>query len=292
MKTIDTEVIVIGAGPGGYAAAFYAADKGKKVVLVDAGERLGGVCLNRGCIPSKALLHATHLVRGAEASSEHGITLGKPKVDLKKMREWKDSIIGKLAGGVAGLAKNRGVTVIHGKGHFQGDDVLRVETDEGQSFYKYQQAILAVGSSPAMPAAFDLGNPRIMTSTEALEVEDIPKKLLVVGGGYIGLELGTVYASLGSEIVLVEALDAIMAGADADLARPVVKYAESNFKEVRLSTKVLKMATKGAQIQVDFETKDGEKITEQYDKVLVSVGRSPNSDDIGLENTEQGCCPQ
>jgi dihydrolipoamide dehydrogenase len=285
MDPIKTELVVVGAGPGGYAAAFYAADLGKKVILIEKEKRLGGVCLNRGCIPSKALLYATHQIVGARESAHRGITFAEPKVELEKLRAWKESVLAKLSGGVATLAKMRGVTVIAGRGYFEGSNKLRVETEQGQQFIEYDQAILAVGSLPAMPKAFDLGNPRVMTSTEALEVEDIPENLLVVGGGYIGMEMGTVYAALGSKITLVEALDSILAGADADLARPVVNNAKKLFKEVRLKSKVSKMSTVGKQIKVESEY-NGEKLSEIYDRVLVSVGRVANSKDLGLENTK------
>jgi len=285
MDPIKTQIVVVGAGPGGYAAAFYAADLGMKVVLIEREKRLGGVCLNRGCIPSKALLYATHQVVNSRESAHRGITFTEPKIELDKLRLWKDSIIEKLAGGVATLAKMRGVTVITGRGYFEGSNKLRVETPEGQQFVEYDKAILAVGSVPAMPKAFDLGNPRVMTSTEALEVTDIPENLLVVGGGYIGMELGTVYAGLGSKITVVEALDSLLAGADADLARPVVANAKKMFKEIRLKARVGKMATVGKQIKVESEY-NGEKLSELYDRVLVSVGRVPNSADLGLENTK------
>jgi dihydrolipoamide dehydrogenase len=286
MDPIKTEVVVIGAGPGGYAAAFYAADLGKKVLLVEQDKRLGGVCLNRGCIPSKALLHAAKVMVEARESVHRGITFGDPKIDLGKLRAWKDSILGKLSQGVAGLAQRRGVQVLQGRAVFEDSGALRVETEKGQQFVQFEKAIVAVGSRPAIPKAFDLGNPRIMTSTEALEVEEIPEKLLVVGGGYIGMELGTVYATLGSKVVVIEALDTILAGADADLVRPVFKYAEANFQEVRLKTKVLKMATAGKQIKVISESAGGEQKEELFDRVLVSVGRAPNCGDIGLENTK------
>jgi dihydrolipoyl dehydrogenase len=284
MDSIKTEIVVVGSGPGGYAAAFYAADLGKQVILVEREQRLGGVCLNRGCIPSKALLYATHQIISARESAHRGITFAEPSVDVAKLRQWKDSILARLSGGVATLAKMRGVKVIAGRGYFEGSRTLRVETEQGQQFIEYQQAILAVGSLPALPKAFDLGNPRIMTSTEALEVEDVPENLLVVGGGYIGMELGTVYAALGSKIVLVEALGNVLAGADPDLARYVVANAKKSFKEIRLKARVLKMATAGRQIKVAMEF-DGKKIEELYDRVLVAVGRVPNSADLGLENT-------
>src|SRR6202789_2828103 len=188
MDSIKTEVVVVGAGPGGYAAAFYTADLGKKVILIEKEKRLGGVCLNRGCIPSKALLYATHQIVNARESAHRGIEFTEPKVELEKLRNWKNSVITKLTGGVATLAKMRGVQVIKGRGYFEGSQKLRVETDQGQQFIEYDKAILATGSLPAMPKAFDLGNPRVMTSTEALETPDVPEKLLVVGGGYIGME--------------------------------------------------------------------------------------------------------
>src|SRR5205823_5929071 len=206
MEPIRTEIIVVGAGPGGYAAAFYAADLGKKIILVEQDKRLGGVCLNRGCIPSKALLHATHQIRAAKESEHRGISFGAPTIDLAKLRAWKESVLAKLSGGIAQLGKLRGVEVWNGRGHFQDSRTLRVETEQGQKFVSYEQAIVAVGSKSAMPKAFDRGYQRIMTSREALEVEEIPGHLLVVGGGYIGMELGTVYAALGSKVVVVEAL--------------------------------------------------------------------------------------
>jgi dihydrolipoamide dehydrogenase len=285
MDPIKTEIVVVGAGPGGYAAAFYAADLGKKVVLIERDSRLGGVCLNRGCIPSKALLYATHQITSAKDSEHRGITFTAPTVDLNKLRAWKESILTKLAGGVAQLAKMRNVQVIQGRAYFEGSQSLRVESEQGQQFVNYETAIVAVGSIPAMPKAFDLGNPRIMTSTEALEIEDVPENLLVVGGGYIGMEMGTVYAALGSKVTVVEALDNILAGADPDLARPVVTAAKKAFKEIRLKAKVLKMSTVGKQIKVELEF-DGKKVEELYDSVLVSVGRAANSADLGLENTK------
>ena len=285
MEPIKTEIVVVGAGPGGYAAAFYAADKGKKVILIEQEKRLGGVCLNRGCIPSKALLHATKLITEAKDSHVRGISFDSPKIDLEKMRSWKESILNKLGQGISALGQKRGVQLLTGRGRFEDSKTLRVETAEGQKFINFDQAIIAVGSKSALPKAFDLGNPRIMTSREALDLEEIPQELLVVGGGYIGMELGTVYASLGSKVVVVEAMDSILMGADADLVRPVMRYAEKAFKEVRLKTKVLKMSTSGKQIKVTFEVNGQEKV-ELYDRVLVSVGRVPNCEDFGLENTK------
>lgn len=283
MEATKAEVIVIGGGPGGYAAAFYAADKGKKVVLIEQEKNLGGVCLNRGCIPSKALLHATHQISGARESAHRGITFSEPQIDLDKLRNWKNSVIQKLAAGIVTIAQRRGVQVIHGRGYFEDAKTLRVETADGQKFFNFDELIVAVGSKPSLPKSFDLGNPRVMTSTEALQIEDIPENLLVIGGGYIGMELGTVYATLGSKVVVVEALDSILAGGDPDLIRPVVRYAEKNFREVRLKAKVVKMATVGKQIKVITE-QNGQQKEELYDRVLVSVGRVPNAEDLGLGN--------
>jgi len=285
MNSTETEIVIIGGGPGGYAAAFYAADLGKKVTLIERDDRLGGVCMNRGCIPSKALLHATHGIIAAKESAKRGISFGEPTIDLAKLREWKNGILAKLAKGLQTLASKRGVEVIHGRGSFEDSNTVRVETESGQQFITFQQAIVAVGSRPALPKALDLGNPRVMTSTEALQVEDIPENLLVIGGGYIGMELGTVYATLGSQVTVVEALDSILMGADPDLVRPVMLYAKKAFKELRFKSKVAKMATAGKQIKVTSEF-EGESSEELYDRVLVSVGRSPNSQDLGIENTQ------
>jgi dihydrolipoamide dehydrogenase len=284
MESIKSEIVVLGAGPGGYTAAFYAADRGKKVTLVEQSPRLGGICLNSGCIPSKALLHATAVLREAKDSAARGIAFGEPRIDLDKLRAWKESILERLGQGIKGLAQKRNVQLIHGRGHFEDSHTVRIETGEGQKFLNYEKAIIAVGSKPAMPSAFDLGNKRIMTSTEALEIRDIPTDLLVVGGGYIGMELGTVYATLGSNVVVLEALSSILTGVDPDLVRPVTRAAQKAFKEIRVNTKVLRMATAGKQIKVTTEI-DKQQREELYDRVLVSVGRAPNYSDLGLENT-------
>jgi len=258
MKRSKTEIVVLGAGPGGYAAAFLAADRGKQVLLVEKDARFGGVCLNVGCIPSKALLHVAKLIK---------------------------SVIEKLSQGVGSMAKLRKVEVLRGRGHFEDSGTLRVETEEGQRFVDFEHAIVAVGSRPALPSAFDLGNPRVMTSTEALALDDVPEDLLVVGGGYIGMELGTVYAALGSRVAMVEALDGLLMGADRDLVRPVEKAARRAFESVRVKVKVEKMATVGRKIKVQMQV-DGKPVEELYDKVLVSVGRVPNTFDLGLKNTK------
>jgi dihydrolipoamide dehydrogenase len=283
---IKTDILVLGGGPGGYAAAFYAADLGKKVLLVEQDKKLGGVCCNRGCIPSKALLTATKMILEAKESEHRGITFAAPTVDVTKLRAWKNAVVDKLAGGLSFLAKKRGVQVMTGRGYFESSQTLRVETEEGQRFVSFDKAIVAVGSSAALPKVFDLGNPRIMTSTEALEVEEIPEDLLVIGGGYIGMELGTVYSNLGSKVVVVEALPGILGGADPDLVRPVLKYAQSHFRELRFNTKVTQMSTKGKKIRTVTVGPDKVEKEEFYDRVLVSVGRVPRCNDLGLENTK------
>lgn len=285
MKKLKTDVVVLGAGPGGYAAAFYAADQGKTVTLVDRGTQLGGVCLNRGCIPSKALINATSVMEEALDSDHRGISFSRPKINLKKMKEWKDGIISTLASGIGQLAKKRNVDVVKGNAHFESPTMIRVELDKGQVFIEFDMAIIAVGSRPALPAAFDLGSHRIMTSTEALDLSDIPDSLLVIGGGYIGMELGTVYANLGSKITVVEAMGSLLSGADSDLVRPVMKKAKEKFDTIHLSTKVKKLKTEGSTIKVEMEGPDGNGITETFDKVLVSIGRTPNSDDLGLSDS-------
>ncbi|MGE3309700.1 MAG: dihydrolipoyl dehydrogenase [Limisphaerales bacterium] len=283
MEPSTTEIVVIGGGPGGYAAAFYAADLGKKVTLIEM-DRLGGVCLNRGCIPSKALLHATKMIAEARDSEKRGISFGEPKIDLEKLRTWKNGILTQLTGGIGQLAKARGVEVIEGKAYLDDSQTVRVETNGGQKYLRFEHAILAGGSVAALPRAFDLGNPRIMTSTEALEIPDIPPRLLVIGGGYIGMELGTVYAMLGSEVHVVEALDTLLAGSDPDLARPVIAAARKKFKTIRFKAKVSSMATAGKQIKVGVEH-EGKVVEELYDRVLVAVGRKPSEVDLGLDNT-------
>ena len=281
----ETELLVLGGGPGGYAAAFYAADLGKKVIVVELEEALGGVCLHRGCIPSKALLHATHLLEETQQAHEFGFNFQKPEIDLNTLRAWKKQTIDTLARGISSLAKSRNVEVLKGRGYFEDKHTLRVETTKGQIFINFQQAIIAVGSRANLPSAFDLGNPRIMTSRAALELEDVPETLLVIGGGYIGMELGSVYSRLGSKTTLVEAENRLLTGIDKDLITPVIKSARSSFSEIHLSTNVLKMATQGKQIRPTIRFADGVTSEPLFDRVLVSVGRHPRTQNIGLENT-------
>jgi len=267
MDSIKTEIVVVGAGPGGYAAAFYAADLGKKVILIEKEKKLGGVCLNRGCIPSKALLYATHQIVNSRESAHRGITFAEPKVDVAKLLEWKDSIIVKLSGGVATLAKMRGVEVIAGRGYFEGSNKLRVETEQGQKFIEYEQAILAVGSIPAMPKAFDLGNPRVMTSTEALEIEDIPEKSarrrrwLHRHGTWHGLRCARQQNCFGRG----DGCDSRRRGRRPRATRRGER--KKDVQRIRLKAKVTKMATVGKQIKVESEY-NGEKFSELYDRVF------------------------
>jgi dihydrolipoamide dehydrogenase len=284
LETLKVELAVLGAGPGGYAAAFYAADLGRSVLLIDQHPVLGGTCLRDGCIPSKALLNATRLIRETEESSARGISFGAPDIDISKLRSWKDGIVDRLSKGIGSLAKSRGVKIMSGRGHFEGPRRLRVRTPDGPRLVDFDDAIIAVGSEPAIPKAWDLKDPRVMTSTEALQIDAIPDRLLVIGGGYIGMELGSVYADLGSKVVVIEALDRILAGADPDLVRPVFHRAKKNFSEIRLQTVVKNLKATESHIEVTTE-KDGQSVTEQFDRVLVAVGRRPTSNSLGLENT-------
>ncbi len=280
------EIVVIGAGPGGYPAAFAAADHGKKVVLVNEEAQPGGVCLQRGCIPSKALLHVAKLIHEAADAAEHGLTFGKPKIDLDKLRAFKNGVIGQLTGGIQSLCKARGVTLVQARATFANSNTLNLANPDGSTEQlTFDKAIIATGSSPAMPPMFAIGDPRVMDSTGALALEDIPKKLLVIGGGYIGLEMGCVYAALGSEVTVVEALPVILAAADRDLVRPLQKRLETQFKAIHVNTKVISLTASKAGIVVEMQG-EGLEPKQTFDRVLVSVGRKPNSKNLGLENTK------
>lgn len=285
MKKDKTELLVIGGGPGGYAAAFYAAERGLKVTLVEQAPRLGGICMNHGCIPSKALLQTTQAMADSLELRQRGVAFDRPRINLGKMRQWKESVIEQLGKGLGGLAKKRRVSVIQGRAYFEDSETVRVETEESQRYLGYERCIVATGSRSVVPSAWDLGNPRIMTSREALQLEEVPDQLLVIGGGYIGMELGAVYARLGSEVTVVEALERILSVADADLVKPVERRAKELFRDIRLETKIKDMATRGSQIEV-VEEADGKETTNLYDRVLVSVGRRPNTENLGLENTK------
>lgn len=291
--TIQTEVVVIGSGPGGYTAAFRAADLGKKVVLIERHESLGGVCLNVGCIPSKALLHAAKVVDEAAEMSEHGIQFGKPKIDSKKLLEWKNSVVTKLTGGIKMLAKARKVDVVHGEAKFISDREIEVTSKDGKKeTIQFQNAIVAVGSRP-VKLPFLPEDPRIIDSTGALELGDVSGKMLVIGGGIIGLEMATVYSTLGSEITVVELMDQVIPGADADVVAPLYKRVKARYKNIYLKTKVTKVEAKKDGLYVTFEGENAPAQPEKFDRILCAVGRRPNGDLIdaakaGLKVDERG----
>jgi dihydrolipoamide dehydrogenase len=277
------DLVVLGSGPGGYTAAFRAADLGLKVALVEKFSNIGGVCLNVGCIPSKALLHMAKVITEAEDASHHGITFGKPHIDLDKLRTWKnDDVVGKLTGGLTQMAQQRGVTVIQGYGKFLNEHTFVIE-DQNQKTtnISFKSAIIAAGSKPIVIPNTP-NHPNIIDSTGALEFKDIPQRMLIIGGGIIGLEMGTVYDALGTKITVVELADGLMQGCDRDLVRPLQKRMEKRFEHIFLQTKVVKMAADGDLIKVTFEGKDG-TFEDTFNKVLVSVGRIPNGKLIDAE---------
>ncbi|WP_266170600.1 dihydrolipoyl dehydrogenase [Dyella subtropica] len=289
---IECKLVVLGSGPGGYTAAFRAADLGVDTVLVERYATLGGVCLNVGCIPSKALLHAAAVIDEAEAMAAHGVSFGKPKLDLDKLRGFKNKVVGQLTGGLSSMAKQRKVRTVQGVGTFVSPHEMEVETAEGKKLIRFENAIIAAGSQSVKLPAFPWDDERIVDSTGALELKDVPAKLLVVGGGIIGLEMATVYAALGSEVTVVEFMDQLIPGADADLIRPLAKRLGGKLKGVHLKTKVVEAKATKKGIEVSYE---GESIpeTKLFDRVLVSVGRSPNGSKIGAEKagvavTERG----
>lgn len=284
-QTNNYDVAVIGAGPGGYAAAFHAADLGLRTALIDQEPQLGGVCLLRGCIPSKALLHAARLLTDAEDAQAWGIHFDKPRVDLDALRERTKAIIGKLTKGVRFLAGSRKVEVIQARAAFTNATTLRLSGPDGSRDLSCAHTILATGSRPAVPESLGLEDPRVMDSTSALELPDIPGRLLVVGGGYIGLELGTVYQALGAEVTVVEALPRLLNGADPDLVRPLQQRLQRRFKAIRLQTTVEKLASREDGVAATFTGSDGPS-TEIFDRVLVAVGRRANSEQLGLEHTK------
>lgn len=284
-NNINTELVVIGAGPGGYPAAFHAADLGINVTLIDSREYPGGVCNYEGCIPSKALLHISKLIDEASNASSLGITYKNPDIDLNTLRKWKNEVIKKLTSGLGQLSKFRKVNYIQGYAQFLDSNNLVIHKDDEELTLNYKKAVIATGSSPANIPGIEIDNKTIMDSTGALEIEDIPKSLLIVGGGYIGLELGTVYQALGTEVTVVEMMDSLMTGADQDLVRVLKKRLTSKFKSILLNTRVEIIEKQKGRIKATFKTNKDESIEEMFDKVLVSVGRKPNSQNIGLENT-------
>ncbi len=281
------QLVVIGAGPGGYAAAFYAADHGMDVTLIDKELNPGGVCLYRGCIPSKALLHISKLIHEAEESSKWGVTFGKPKIDLDKLREFKNNVVNKLTGGTGQLSKQRKINYIQGTASFVNSNTLSVQREDGSSEeLNFEKAILATGSVPAEVPGISFDLPGVWDSTDALELETVPKKLLVVGGGYIGLELGSVYAALGSKVTVVEMMPGLLPGADKDLVKVLQKTLEKSIDNIMLNTKVVEVKETKSGLKVKFEGEDVEKAEQQFDKILVSVGRRPVTKGLGLENTQ------
>jgi len=284
-NNINTAVVVLGSGPGGYTAAFRAADLGLKVVLIERYATLGGVCLNVGCIPSKALLHTAKVITEAEESAAHGVSFSAPSIDLAALKNWKNNeVVAKLTGGLAQMAQQRGVTVVVGNGQFTSPNQMAVTADDGKiTTISFENAIIAAGSQAIkFPNASD--DARIMDSTGALKLDDIPKRLLVIGGGIIGLEMGTVYDALGSKVSVVEFMDSLIIGCDRDLVRPLQKRMVARFESIMLSTKVTKMEAKKDGIHVSFEGEAAPKEVQIYDRVLVSIGRKPNGNNIGAEN--------
>ena len=288
----NLHIAVVGGGPGGYAAAFLAADLGMKVTLIDPEANPGGVCLYRGCIPSKALLHVAKLIDESRHAGNWGIEFGDPKIDIAKLRGWKERVVKKLTGGLGQLAKQRSVQYIQGRAAFESSSTLRISRAAGsEESLTFDHIILATGSRPAMVPTLKLDSPRVVDSTGALDLSEIPQSLLVIGGGYIGLELGTVYAALGTKVSVVEMLSGLLPGADRDLVLPLHKRLEKLFSTILLNTTVTGMKEEAGGIHVTFGASGGAQDTSQpkeqiFDKVLVSVGRKPNSEIAGLENTQ------
>lgn len=282
----QTQLVVIGGGPGGYAAAFLAADLGIETTLVDLDVNPGGVCLFRGCIPSKALLHVAKVLSESREAKEIGIDFGEPKIQLDKVRAWKNKVISQLTGGLGQLCKQRKIKFIQGRATFRNSDTITVKKDDGSSIQlSFENAILATGSIP-VTLPFAPASPRILDSTTALNLDDIPEKLLVLGGGYIGLELGTVYCELGSQVSIVEMMPYLLPGVDRDLGVILENRMKKHFKAIKVETKVSKMEEIKEGIRVTFQDKAGQTSSEDYSKVLVSIGRKPNSKNLGLENTK------
>ena len=286
---MESQVVVLGGGPGGYAAAFLAADLGMQVTLVEADPRLGGTCLLRGCIPSKALLHVARVISEVGEMNEWGVAFQRPTINIDAMRARKEKVIATLSGGLKQLAKKRKVQVIHARGVFENSSTLRLEGGDPATYSEprltFEHCILASGSIPAVPAAFKLSTDRVMDSTGALELKDIPESLLVVGGGYIGLEMGSVYAQLGTKVTVVELTPHLLPGADRDLVKPLQDRMSKVFHKILLQTKVAALADKQSHIEVTLEDAGGPR-DEKFSRVLVSIGRRPNSAGLGLERTQ------
>lgn len=292
---IHAEVVVLGTGPGGYTAAFRAADLGKKVVLIERYATLGGVCLNVGCIPSKALLHAAKVITEAEDVESQGIVFGKPQIDIDKLRTWKESVIGKLTKGLKALAKQRKVEVIHGTGKFATPHLIQVETTEGQKTVSFDHCIISAGSSVARIPGFPYDDPRLIDSTGALQLKDVPQHMLIIGGGIIGLEMATIYSALGSKISVVEWMDQLIPGADPDLVKPLHRRIKKRYEAIYLKTKVTRIEAGETGLTVTFEG-DNAPEPQMYDRILMAVGRRPNghtigAEEIGIHVNERGFIP-
>jgi dihydrolipoamide dehydrogenase len=282
---IHADVVVLGAGPGGYTAAFRAADLGKKVVLIERHPTLGGVCLNVGCIPSKALLHIAKVITDAEEAGRQGIAFARPGIELDKLRSWKESVVGRLTKGLGVLAKQRKVTVVQGKGRFSSPHMIEVETSTGTKTVSFEHCIIAAGSSAARMPGFPYADPRLMDSTGALKLEDIPKRMLIIGGGIIGLEMATVYDALGSRVSVVELMEQLIPGADPDLIKPLHRRIQKRYEAIYLKTKVTGIEASDNGLKVTFESASDAPAPEPqvYDRILVAVGRKPNGRDLGAE---------
>jgi len=282
----SAQLVVIGAGPGGYAAAFKAVELGLNVTMIDPEVNPGGVCLHRGCIPSKALLHVAKLVAEAEEATEIGVTFKKPQIDLDRVRSWKDEVIGKLTGGLGGKVAKQKITYVRGMAKFKNAHTLTVTATDGTTGeMSFEKAILATGSRPIMLPGVAAGSTRIIDSTGALEIPDIPSSLLVVGGGYIGLELGSAYVALGSKVSVVEMTDGLLPGCDRDLVSVLKRRLSKKFAEIKLNTRVTDLKEQKNGVMVTVEDKKGEATKSLFSKVLISIGRKPNSENLGLENT-------
>jgi len=286
-ETSNLQIAVVGGGPGGYAAAFLAADLGMKVTLIDPEVNPGGVCLYRGCIPSKALLHVAKLIEESHQAKHWGIEFPDPKIDLNRLRSWKESVVKKLTGGLGQLSKQRSVKYIQGRAGFENSTTLRVtKASGGDEVLRFDRILLATGSRPAVIPSLKIDSPRMLDSTSALELQDIPKTMLIVGGGYIGLELGSVYAALGTRVTVVEMLPGILPGADRDLVLPLHKRLEKAFDGILLDTTVASIKEEKGGIRATFEGKDVKEREKVFEKVLVSVGRKPNSEIPGVDKTK------
>jgi len=280
---MHAEVLVLGSGPGGYTAAFRAADLGRQVIMIERHARIGGVCLNVGCIPSKALLHTAQVLNEAKSMSDHGVTFAKPEIDIRKIESWKNSIVDKLTGGLKALAKQRKVTIVQGEANFAGTNTMTVETADGTQTISFDKCIIAAGSRISKVPVFPNDDPRMLDSTSALDLEDIPEKLLVIGGGIIGLEMAKVYNALGSKISVVEMQDGLIAGADKDIVKPLLKKVQAEYEAIYLNTRVASIEPQDDGLKVTFDGKDAPE-TAVFDKILVAVGRNPNGKLINAES--------